>query len=113
MTDRIDSYRAFWPHYLRGHRKPVTRGLHYAGTGLAVGCVVLAAMSGNPLWLAAALPVGYGAAWLAHVVVERNRPGTFRHPLWSLIGDFHMAGLFLSGRLGRELDRHGLRRGPP
>ncbi len=101
--ERIRSYRAFWPFYLREHSRAATRAFHFVGTSLAVVLVALAAVFGEPWLLLGALIVGYGFAWLSHMAIEHNRPATFRYPLWSLIGDFHMCALIWLGRLDAEL----------
>lgn len=101
------TYPVFWHVYLRAHARPATRGLHYAGTLLALACLGLAA-GHSPWWALAAPVVGYGFAWTAHFGVEGNRPATFGHPLWSLLSDVRMLGLWASGRLGPHLRRAGI-----
>jgi hypothetical protein len=105
MAQAIGSFGEFWPHYLRAHADPRTRALHYLGTSLAVLLLLgfLATADWRPL--IAAPVAGYGFAWFAHLVFERNRPATFGHPLWSLVGDFYMLYCWLRGRLGAELER--------
>ena len=98
----------FWLAYLRAHRRPATRALHYAGSTVALLCVARAVVHKDWRWLIAAPVVGYGAAWTAHLGVERNRPATFGHPVWSLVSDFRMLALFATRRLPPHLRRAGI-----
>ncbi len=102
------SFKEFWPFYVGEHRLKLTRRFHFVGTLIVIVLVILSFRFSAYLLLAVPI-AGYGFAWYAHFFIEKNRPATFTYPLWSLIGDLHMTGLFLSGRLGAELDRFGLR----
>lgn len=105
MAGRYRSFAEFWPYYLREHAAPGTRALHYVGTSLAILLLLAWVAEGDWRLLVATPIAGYGFAWLAHAVIERNRPATFTYPLWSLRGDFYMLFCWASGRLGAELKR--------
>ena len=107
-TAAIRSYREFWPYYLNEHKRPDTRALHLAGTGVATVLLVWGISAANQWLLAAAVLAGYGPAWFAHFALEKNKPATFRYPVWSLLSDFRMAGTWLAGGLQRELERAGI-----
>ena len=108
MTERKASYAEFWPFYLVEHGKSSTRNLHFLGTGLALMFVVLAIVLLNPWLILAALVSGYFFAWIGHFFVEKNRPATFTHPIWSLISDFRMFFFWVAGRLPAELEKAGV-----
>lgn len=103
------SYAEFWPFYLREHARPLTRGFHYVGTLASTAALVAAVATGSWWWLLAVPVLGYAPAWISHFFVERNRPATFQAPVWSLISDYRMCALFLTGRLADELEQHQIR----
>jgi hypothetical protein len=106
----IRTYADFWPYYLQEHAKPATRALHYVGTSVATLSLLGLILTGNPWFVPGALAGGYGFAWFAHFFIEKNKPATFTYPAWSLVSDFRMAWLWVTGSLGPELDRAGVTR---
>ena len=108
MSNRKASYEEFWPFYLQEHARPQTRNLHYIGTALVIGIGLIALLMQKWLLLVAMPITGYFFAWVSHAFVEKNKPATFSHPLWSLISDFRMFFLWISGRLGPELQKAGV-----
>lgn len=108
MSDRKANYAEFWPFYLQEHAKPATRYFHYAGTTLVIAIALLAVLSQRWLLLLAMPVAGYFFAWISHALIERNKPATFTHPLWSLMSDFRMFFYWISGQLDRELAAAGI-----
>jgi hypothetical protein len=99
MTGRFASFREFYPFYLAEHANRTSRRLHVIGT---TGVLLLALTAGwrhDARWLLGALVCGYGFAWIGHFFFEKNRPATFRHPLYSFMGDWVMFRDILTGRI--------------
>ena len=104
-SNRFQSFDDFFPYYLAEHASPVCRGFHYVGTGTATLLGVYAFVT-MQFWLVpAAMIWGYLWSWIGHLVFEKNRPATFRYPLWSFRGDFKMLMLYVTGRLQPVLDK--------
>jgi hypothetical protein len=103
--NEFQSFAEFWPFYVREHRRATTRRVHFVGTTLAILILLVALALGRWLWLAAVPICGYALAWFSHFVIERNRPATFKYPLWSLRGDLKMWALMATCRMADEAQR--------
>lgn len=93
------SFADFYPYYLREHSNVVCRKLHFLGTCAVVALLLLFFFTGKTVLLALLPVVGYGFAWAGHFIFEKNRPATFKHPFYSLMGDFKMFWDILMGRV--------------
>ncbi len=89
--ERLKTFEEFWPFYLAEHSKPATRALHAVGTVLGTACLVAALVTWNWYFIPAGLVSGYAFAWVSHFFIEKNRPASFKYPLWSFLADFRMA----------------------
>lgn len=93
------TFTDFYPFYLRQHSNMTCRKLHFLGTSGVLSLLILFFFTGNLILLAFLPVVGYGFAWVGHFVFEKNRPATFKYPLYSFLGDFRMFWDILTGRL--------------
>ena len=96
---RFASFREFYPYYLSEHSNRTSRRLHFIGSCGVLALLGWAIRSGNAWWLLAALSCGYGFAWVGHFFFEKNRPATFKHPLYSFAGDWVMYKDILVGKI--------------
>lgn len=95
----FSNFSEFYPYYLSEHGNRVCRRLHFIGSSAVIAVVLLALLTGQLRWLWLAALFGYGFAWIGHYVYEKNRPATFKHPLYSFIGDWVMFGQMLRGKV--------------
>ena len=99
-TQRYASFAEFYPFYLGEHAHPVCRRLHVVGSTLVLAIIVAVIARIVSPWALLALPlVGYGFAWIGHFYFEKNKPATFKYPLYSFAGDWVMYRDILIGRI--------------
>jgi hypothetical protein len=96
---RFASFNEFYPYYLSEHSDRRCRRLHFVGSTLVLLTAVLSIASGHLVWLWLMPVIGYGFAWIGHFVFEKNRPATFQHPIYSLMGDWVMYWQTLRGKV--------------
>jgi hypothetical protein len=88
----FSSFKEFYPFYLSQHTRTSTKRLHFVGS-----CATLMLLAFGKV--IAAIVAGYAFAWIGHFFFEKNRPATFTHPLYSLMGDWRMFWDVLRGRV--------------
>jgi hypothetical protein len=98
-TPTFANFAEFYPYYLGEHSNRTCRRLHFIGSTLSLVCLGMLLYSGRLQYLLYALACGYGFAWIGHFAFEKNRPATFKHPLYSFVGDWVMYADIWRGRI--------------
>lgn len=93
------SFADFYPFYLQEHSNATCRRLHFLGSSVGLQCLAMLLVTGRPQYLLYGLLAGYGFAWIGHFVFEKNRPASFKRPLYSFMGDWRMYFDMWTGRV--------------
>jgi hypothetical protein len=93
------SFAEFYPFYLTEHSNRTCRRLHFVGSTLALVWLGALLWTGQPQFLLLGLLCGYGFAWVGHFGFEKNRPASFRRPLYSFMGDWVMYKDLWTGKI--------------
>jgi hypothetical protein len=95
----FESFETFYPFYLQEHSNRTCRRLHFLGSTLALTCLLMLAITGKPQYFLYGLLCGYGCAWIGHFVFEKNKPASFKRPLYSFMGDWVMYKDMWTGKI--------------
>ncbi len=95
----LRTFAEFYPFYLKEHQNRTCRRLHFLGCTLALLCLAMLVATGRPQYLLYGLLAGYGCAWIGHFVFEKNKPASFKRPLYSFVGDWVMYKDIWTGRI--------------
>ncbi|HBC55707.1 MAG TPA: DUF962 domain-containing protein [Gammaproteobacteria bacterium] len=99
MAKQFENFSEFYPYYLAEHSNRNCRRLHFIGSALALILLITILCTGNWQWTLFLPVLGYGFAWYGHFRFEKNKPATFSHPIYSLMGDCVMFKDMLIGKI--------------
>ncbi len=98
-VQKFTSFADFFPFYLGEHRNSTCRILHFIGTSIALSLTIYAIATGFYALIVLAVVQGYAWAWVGHFGFEKNKPASFKQPLYSFIGDWVMWWQLLTGKI--------------
>lgn len=99
ISDRYTRFADFYPYYLSEHQNTICKRLHFIGSACILILITVAIYRRQMLLLWAIPLIGYGFAWAGHFFFEKNKPATFKYPIYSLMGDWLMFWDILRGKI--------------
>ena len=91
MSDtKFTSFKDFYPYYLSEHKLRMNKVLHIIGSLSGFSFLIYSIYTGQYNLIPISFIFGYTFAWVGHFVFEKNKPATFKYPLYSFMGDWVM-----------------------
>ena len=88
--NKFTSFKEFYPYYLSEHKLPINKILHAMGSIFGLLFLIYIIAIKQYKYIPCSFLFGYGFAWIGHYIFEKNRPATFKYPLYSFMGDWVM-----------------------
>ena len=98
----IQNYHEFYRFYLTEHRNIMSRRLHVVGSSVGLYFFSKAIRQRKAQYFVYGLLSGYACAWIGHFIFEKNKPASFKQPLYSFISDWRMFADVLRGHLSLQ-----------
>ena len=95
---KYDNFTDFYQFYLTEHINPTNRILHFTGSTIGLCFLIYALVSKIFGLIFAGIIAGYFFAWVGHFVFEKNRPASFKQPIYSFMGDWVMWFQLITGK---------------
>ena len=96
---KFTSFKNFYPYYLSEHQSKINKILHIIGSLLGLTFLIVILYLQQYKYIPISLLFGYTFAWIGHFVFEKNKPATFKYPLYSFVGDWVMLKDIIIGKI--------------
>ena len=95
----IRNYGEFYRFYLTEHSNVMSRRLHVLGSIAGLYGIYKTIKTGRKRYLLKGIVTGYACAWVGHFFFEKNKPASFKQPLYSFVSDWRMLSDVCRGRV--------------
>ncbi|WP_026470733.1 DUF962 domain-containing protein [Alkanindiges illinoisensis] len=95
----IRNYGEFYRFYLTEHSNVMSRRLHALGSIAGLYGIYKTIKTGRKRYLLKGIVTGYACAWVGHFFFEKNKPASFKQPLYSFVSDWRMLSDVCRGRV--------------
>tara|TARA_B100001750_G_scaffold210050_1_gene190330 strand:+ start:227 stop:535 length:309 start_codon:yes stop_codon:yes gene_type:complete len=96
---KFTSFKDFYPYYLSEHKLKTNKILHIIGSLTGLSFLFYIVYIEKYKFIPVSFLFGYTFAWIGHFFFEKNKPATFKYPLYSFIGDWVMLKDIFLGKI--------------